>query len=744
MSQNKHPDGGFSSLNLLAYLYKWRRPILIMTGVAFVLSVLFSCPLFITPKFSSSVILFPTSSNSISKALLTERVDSKQDILQFGEDEQVEQMLQILASNRIRDRIIEKYDLLSHYRIKPTEKYRHTKLIKEYESNIKFRRTEYMGVLIRVMDHDADTAALIANDIAELLDSTKSEMQHARARRALQIVEEEYYQLRDEVQRMEDSLTILRHFGVHDYETQAEMINQQLAIEIAKGNNSGVKALEKKLEILATYGGPYVSLRDQLEHEKKQLSHIKAKYEEAKVDAEQVLPQKFVVSRAFRAEKKSYPVRWLIVLVTTLGAFFLTILVILIVDNVGQLREEKKKPGANRRYKKKNQPPSNDRQKELMPLASNDEEGSVGRSAFRVKEPTKKITVEHVESLRIKAGGAKEQRSRLVLSKSQKNMENYFSNLNLLKLINKWKFHLLIILFLALVGSAFLSGPRFVKPRFKSVAIVYPSNIAPYSDESETEQMLQWFGSQDIKDRIVEIFDLGKHWGIDKNYKHYYSTMMYEYGRNIKISKTMYESVAIEVTDYDAQRACDIANELIKLYNQKIRKIHRAKYREVVDAYERMMAWKMTEIDSVESVLYDIRTTYGIVDYGTQSHEMARGFLRTVDGAGNARINTQEVNKLKNNMELHGGEFVIANTRLYKLMEEYNLISREYDIAKKELDKEFSYTNVVSYPYPADKKSSPVRWLIVLVTLVATFLVSMFVISLVENHKLREELKKPV
>ena len=93
---------------------------------------------------------------------------------------------------------------------------------------------------------------------------------------------------------MEDSLTQLRKLGVHDYETQAEMINQQLAIEIANGNKRGIEALDNKLNILAMYGGPYVSLRDALEYEKKQLSFVKAKYEEAKIDELEVCMKNLV------------------------------------------------------------------------------------------------------------------------------------------------------------------------------------------------------------------------------------------------------------------------------------------------------------------------------------------------------------------------------------------------------------------------------------------------------------------
>ncbi len=120
------------------------------------------------------------------------------------------------------------------------------------------------------------------------------------------------------------------------------MINQQLAIELSKGNNPAIKRLRDELEILEKYAVPFVSIRDQLEYDKKQLTTIKSKYEEAKVDATQHLPQKFVVDRAFPAEKKSYPVRWLIVVVATLAAFLVAILFIIFMENIIKAKNERK------------------------------------------------------------------------------------------------------------------------------------------------------------------------------------------------------------------------------------------------------------------------------------------------------------------------------------------------------------------------------------------------------------------
>ncbi len=348
MSSNNNNYKPFLSGVLMQVVYSYRKHLSIIGITAILLSVIFSGPFFITPLFESTVILYPTASNSVSKVLLSDNFNSSKDILEFGEIEQTEQMLQVLNSNKIRDRIIDKYNLLNHYNIKPESKFRMTKLHNEYESNFRFRRTEYMAVKITVYDKDPQIAADMANEVADLVDSTINNMQKKIAIKAFKIVEIEYNKLKSEIKIKEDSLTVLREFGVHDYESQSEMFNRQLAIEMAKGESSSIKRLEKKLETLSKYGGPYVSLRDALEHDKKQLSQLKAKYEEAKVDATESLPHTFVINTAYKAEKKTYPIRWLIVLVSTVASLFLAMILFNSIDMFSaELREDIKKKSSD-------------------------------------------------------------------------------------------------------------------------------------------------------------------------------------------------------------------------------------------------------------------------------------------------------------------------------------------------------------------------------------------------------------
>ncbi len=328
----------FSSLNVLYFIYKWRKQLIIIAAASLIISSIIA--LTIREKYKSTVILFPATTGSISKALLTETTFKQDDVLQFGAEEDAEQMLQILNSDEIRTKICEKYNLMNHYEIDPKDKYKRTKLYNEFQDNINFTRTEYMSVKIEVMDVNSDTAAAIANDISALYDVSKIRMQRERAVQALKIVEKEYGEKDADVKRMTDSIKIINNYGVYDYESQSEVTTEQYAIAISKGDQRAITALEKKLKVLADYGSLYVALRGNLDLQRKQLNILKIKYEETKVDAEQVLPQKFVVSNAFPAEKKSYPVRWLIVVVSIMGSLLIAVITILLIENIKQVKIE--------------------------------------------------------------------------------------------------------------------------------------------------------------------------------------------------------------------------------------------------------------------------------------------------------------------------------------------------------------------------------------------------------------------
>lgn len=334
----------YSSKNLIAFLYKWRKQLIIIPFAGMLVAVAFSGPTFIEPLFESQVIVFPSTTNSVSKAILPQQNGySDEDILEFGEEQQAEQLLQILNSGEIRDSVIDKFGLMQHYDIDTNAKYSRTKLFKAYAGKIEFRRTQFMSVEINVMDKDPQVAADIANHIAYLVDKVKRRIQRDRAEMGLRIVEGEYRNLQKEIKAMEDQITILRYKGVHDYESQSAVFNEQYAIALAEGAASQrIKQLETRLDTLAKYGGRYVSLRDELVLLKEEEIRLKTKFDQAKVDVNQSLPATFKVDNAFAAERKTYPRRSIVVLAAGFATFVMVVFIILVGGTIREVRSNDK------------------------------------------------------------------------------------------------------------------------------------------------------------------------------------------------------------------------------------------------------------------------------------------------------------------------------------------------------------------------------------------------------------------
>lgn len=332
MDKKASATDDFNSLNVIYFIYQWWKQLAIVCISAIVISSIVA--LTISDRYKSTVVLFPATTNSISNALLTLGNTAKEDLLKFGEEEDAEQMIQILNSNDIRERICEKYNLFKHYGIDPNSTLKQTMLYDNFADNFSFRLTEYMSVKIDVLDNDPKLAAAMANDIANLLDSVKIKIQHERALEALKIVERAYQNKKEDLKTLNDSMKIINSYGIYDYESQSERTVQEYNISLAKGDQQAVKLLEEKLKTLAKYGGSYVSLRDNISMQGGVLNTLKTKYEDAQVNANQILPQKFVVSKAYPAEKKTYPVRWLIVVLSTLSTLLIAIITIIVFGKI--------------------------------------------------------------------------------------------------------------------------------------------------------------------------------------------------------------------------------------------------------------------------------------------------------------------------------------------------------------------------------------------------------------------------
>ncbi|MFM2134691.1 MAG: hypothetical protein RL021_91 [Bacteroidota bacterium] len=310
---------------------------------------------------------------------------------------------------------------------------------------------------------------------------------------------------------------------------------------------------------------------------------------------------------------------------------------------------------------------------------------------------------------------------------------SFFNSVELLGLISKYRKQLLIVGTVALIASAVLSSPFFMPPRYKSFALVYPSNLIAYSNESPTEQMLQIAQSNEIRNKVINAFDLYRHYDIDTvQNTHFQSDAIGIFDENVSIRKTEYESMEITAYDTDPLIACRIVDSIIHYFNLKARQLQIEKSMEVLIIARNQLKMKKAEMDSMETILASLRHDYGILDYKAQSERALEGYFRIL-AANNSR-GVKEAENMINALREKGGQFNELSEHLWRVRGNYNELKVEYDNAYRDVYKVLTYTNVVTKPQPADKKSFPIRWLIVLITVSSSVLFAYIVLLVIDSR----------
>lgn len=304
-------------------------------------------------------------------------------------------------------------------------------------------------------------------------------------------------------------------------------------------------------------------------------------------------------------------------------------------------------------------------------------------------------------------------------------MEAFFKNKSIIDIVNRWKIHLILITIISSAIGVFISSPIVMVPKYKSTAIVYPVNIYAYSKESTSEQMLQVFNSNDIKEKMLAAFNLANHYKLDKKDPQFYTYFLGEYSDNVSISKTEFESIEIKVLDTDPKTASNMVDSLITFYDNKTAEMHRKKQLEVITISTNQFNIKIKELDSLEKLLSNIRQTYGIMNYTSQVTEATKGEL-----SGN-----NAAKELFKKLQLHGVEYQKLDSMVFNIRKEYLFNKYTLETAEKEYNKKISYSQVVSSPYPADKKSYPVRWAVVAITVITSLIFSLIVIALIDSKR---------
>ncbi len=310
-------------------------------------------------------------------------------------------------------------------------------------------------------------------------------------------------------------------------------------------------------------------------------------------------------------------------------------------------------------------------------------------------------------------------------------MEHFFDNQRIFSSLWRWKIHLFVIVLIAIVASAIFSSSFFIKPKFKSIGKIYPVNLAEYSEESESEQLLEFISGNDLKFRVIDAFNLAEVYKVNPQDPLYKTYILFEYDKNVSFKKTKFETIEIKVLDIDPQRASNMVDSIIVFFNQKIQRLHSEKYFEVYNIANRDIKLKYKYIDSLQNRIALLTHEYGLLDYRLQVESSTYGLMEASARNGNPKPAKEMIESLKDK----GGEFDWLQRRLRSHERVVDSLIIIRDFSYSHATKKITYCIIVEEPFPADKKSYPIRWLIVFLSVMSALAVGMLTVVTIDYFR---------
>jgi LPS O-antigen subunit length determinant protein (WzzB/FepE family) len=309
--------------NLFRFLWDKRKAIFLISLIVAITSTIVS--LLIKPLFLSTAIVFPAATSSVS---FSDQRNAKSAAMDFGEEEQSEQLVQILQSSRIRDKIVSEFKLLKHYDISENDVNKHFKLSQAYDGHFAFTRTRYGSIRIDVLDEDPKLAAAMANKIVDLIDTVKNDMIAERTIPAFEVNLRKKQQMEHERDSILTRLDSLANLGVIALEVRSNLFQAY----VDSKNPADREELKRKIEVNMKFGAMYDGLEYMRNEKIVKLEDFRISYEQAESDANAKFNHKFVVEKAVVADKKEKPKRLIIVIVSTMAGFLFSIFGLLLYD----------------------------------------------------------------------------------------------------------------------------------------------------------------------------------------------------------------------------------------------------------------------------------------------------------------------------------------------------------------------------------------------------------------------------
>jgi hypothetical protein len=305
---------------------KWLLAMAVLA--AGLLGYIFSGPAFIAPKYKSTAIVYPVN------------------IIPYSMESPTEQLLQLFHSADVRQMMVSRFNLATHYGIDTGGFNGKTKLNNLFDENVLVRKTEFESIRVDIYDEDPDTACMMVNGLIDCVNLKARRLQRDKTKEVVKIFRDQLEFKQRQIDSLERIMGELRvRYGLLDYKAQSKEATKSYLKLLSEGaSRDRVHVVDSMMRNLQRKGGNLVDVSEQLSSLRDAYNEIRTNYDVSISDLTKELTYSNVAARPFVADSKSYPVRSLITLVCAFSTLLLGLVILVIADRKEPADEESLNP----------------------------------------------------------------------------------------------------------------------------------------------------------------------------------------------------------------------------------------------------------------------------------------------------------------------------------------------------------------------------------------------------------------
>ncbi len=312
-------DKEFNLITAIRIILKWKIHIVALTLLSGIIAAIFS--VFVMDEWFLSWSTFYPTNQALSDRTAIFNTEATVQVDYFGNKQDVNRILTIANSNPVIDYVIDSFKLAQHYKIEKESQYWKTKVRKKFEKKYEAIKTEHDAIQVSFYDTDPKVAAAVVNAVVNKVDELNKAHVTETKVKSYNAITRQTLKLQSDVNGYIDTLAIL---------------GQQYKIKVSSGTDGTIVVDGADYHAVQLYKS-IMSKQTGTTRELNNLTNIKGQLEVSMQNSESSL---YVLESAFPADRREKPVRSLVVILTMLITGFVSVLGVLLIEQIRDLKAQ--------------------------------------------------------------------------------------------------------------------------------------------------------------------------------------------------------------------------------------------------------------------------------------------------------------------------------------------------------------------------------------------------------------------